>query len=152
MPIFAIIAGIGLAAKAVGTAISVGGARRQYRAQVGIEDQRSQQMTLDATRQRREAIRQMIIARSTGLSNAVNQGAQYGTGIQGGISQATSQTERNLQASGQNEQIGRNIFDLNKQAGRGQTQQYTGGALSSLGDALIQNASPISRIFGQPAP
>lgn len=149
MPIFGIIAGIGLALRVVGGIAQTAGARREYRALNQIEDVRETQMRLDATRQRREQIRQMLTARSVARSNAVNQGAQYGSGILGGLYQTTGQTNRNLGDINTNEELGSQIFQLNKQVGRARTTQVTGAGLSSLGDSLIQNSSTIARIGGQ---
>lgn len=149
MPIFGVIAAIGLAVRVVGGIVQARGARKQYQGQSKIEDARNEQMQLEARRLRREQIRQGIMARSVATSNAVNQGAQYGTGLAGGQAQIFGQTNRNLEDITQNEAIGSRIFDLNKQVGQAQTTQYIGSGLSSLGDSLIQNASTIARIGGQ---
>src|SRR5690349_12770116 len=79
------------------------------------EAQRFAAMELDARRQSLEAIRQGQRARALGLTAATQQGAGFGSGLQGGYGQISGQTNQNLLGVGQNLEIGRNIFGINSQ-------------------------------------
>lgn len=86
----------------------------QAAASVAAETARFQQMTLDATRARRQVIRQALITRSTALAGATAQGAQGGSGLQGGIAQIANQRSQMLTGIFQNTDIGNAIFEANR--------------------------------------
>lgn len=88
-----------------------------------IEAQRMKAMQLDARRRQMEVIRNQQRYRAVGLTNATAQGAQFGSGLQGGYGQISGQSGVNLLGIQQNLQIGQDIFGLN-QAITGQKQQY----------------------------
>jgi hypothetical protein len=74
---------------------------------------RAKQMELDATRTRREVVRNAILARANTVSSAANQGAMGSSGFFGGLNQITSQENRQLGGIFQNLSIGRGIFEHN---------------------------------------
>jgi len=76
----------------------------------GIEGLKRQAMESDARRKQLEFIRQQQRARSLGLTK---QGAQFGSGLQGGYGQISGATGTNLTGLSQNLQIGEGIFDFN---------------------------------------
>lgn len=77
---------------------------------------REQASELDATRRRRDAIRQGIVAQSTSLTRATNQGAASPGSTVVAQSQAdiTGQTNTNVLGINQNLQFGQQLFDINK--------------------------------------
>lgn len=92
------------------------------------------------------------------MAAAVNQGAQFGSGIQGGQAQATDQGLFNSAGINQNLEIGRNIFGLNDQISgqkslmsQSQSAQATDQGIASLGGAVVKNAGMIGNIasYGQ---
>jgi len=91
--------GSGLALQALGGATSMGGAKASNQAQVQqiklqqqVEQQRQHAMELDAHRKQLETVRNMQRARFLALSTATNQGAQFGTGLQGGYGQISGES------------------------------------------------------------
>lgn len=141
-----IIAGIGVAAGLAGTAVSVGAANAASQASIRAENLREKQMNLELARQKRQAIRAGIRARSQAASNANNQGASSGSGLQGGFGQIAQGTGENMVGIGQAGQIGSGIFQANRDSASAQSLVSFGGGLSSLGGSLIDNASTIGRI------
>jgi hypothetical protein len=80
------------------------------------EKLRAKQMELDASRTKREIIRNAAIARANSLSAAANQGALGSSGFFGSLNQITSDQNRQLGGLFQNLTIGRGIFEFNRQA------------------------------------
>lgn len=150
----------GLALSAAGTAISFTGAQKQAEAQKhGIEAQqraeatRQRAMQLDAARQRREIIRQSVLNRSQAQNTATEQGAQFGSGLGGALSQVSGQSGYNLQGVNQAETLGGYQFQAhqeqlqaNKEGAAAGTQAAVGSGLSSLGGALTKNLGSINRL------
>lgn len=83
---------------------------------------RQQAAELDATRQRREAVRQGIVARAQSLTNATNQGAGSpgSTAIKQGAGSVTNATNTNILGINQNLDIGNQLYSINKDI----TSQY----------------------------
>lgn len=106
--------------------------------QQDIEAQRNQAMHLQANRQQMEIIRQGQRARSLALATATAQGANKGSGLQGGYGQISGQTGVNTKGVQQNLGIGQNIFDLNA----GITTQRLG--LNDLQDTLAQQQADLT--------
>lgn len=87
-----------------------------------IEDQaqadtiRQQAAQLDATRRTREAVRQEIVARSQSLTRATNQGAAApgSSAVQQSTASISGQTDVNLLGITQNSEIGKKLYDINK--------------------------------------
>ncbi len=135
-----------LALTAAGTAVSVKGQMGMAKAQQKGEKLREAQMNLDAKRQRREAIRQGIIARSQALFNANNQGAEGGSGLPGGYGQVSGETNRQVQAVSQNQQIGAGIFGANRDYYSQSSVAAFGQGMTSLGQTVLSNLGPLSRL------
>ncbi len=150
----ALAIGLGVAAQVAGTVISASAqsrmAEEQRQASVAAENARRQQMQLDASRRRREAIRQMLFARSAALTTGTNQGAGQGSGVQGAIGQAVATGRQNVNTVNSAETLGGRVFDANIQyadaTARGQQGMNFGSAISSLGGALVSNAGAIGRL------
>jgi hypothetical protein len=145
--ITSILSAVALAASAVGTVVGVVGATQQASAQKKAEELRKQQMNLDATRQRRDILRQSIIARSQALSTATAQGAASGSGLAGAYGQVEGQFARGTQAVNQNQEIGGKIFDANASADAAGGLASAGAGLASLGGATLQNMPTIKTLF-----
>ncbi len=80
----------------------------------GVQAQKKQAMEIDARRSQMEIIRNQQRARAMGLAAATSQGAQGGSGLQGGYGQVSGQAGTNILGVQQNLEIGRNIFGLNE--------------------------------------
>lgn len=85
-------------------------------AQSQADELRQQASTLDATRRRREAIRQGIVAQSQSLTAATNQGAASpgSTAVAQSAADISGQTGVNLLGISQNLEIGQKLFAINK--------------------------------------
>lgn len=141
-----IVAGIGIAAGVAGTVVQMKGAKDAQKGQERAEKLRQQQMELEAQRERRNIIRQTLQARATALSNASAQGAEGGSGLQGGYGQIQSQGGNAMIATNENQAIGQQMFSAQRQISRGNSMSATGSGISSLGGALVQNSDTIGRI------
>jgi hypothetical protein len=135
-----------LALTAAGTGIAVKGQMGMSAAQKKGEKLRKAQMDLDASRQRREAIRQGIVARSQALYNANAQGAEGGSGLPGGYGQVTGETGRQVQAVNQNQQIGAGIFAANRDYYSQSSVASFGQGMVSLGGTILNNLGPMTRL------
>ncbi len=120
-----------------------------------VNDQHEVAMQLDARRKSLESMRATQQAYAKGLSSATNQGAQFGSGLQGGLAQVENQGGFNLQGIGQNLEIGENIFGLQRQESaqkmqlsQVQSNMATSQGISSLGGSIMQ-ASPFVSKFSQ---
>jgi hypothetical protein len=120
----------------VGTVLSTIGAMKQAAASKKAEKLRQRQMQLEAVRKRREIVREAVVARATALSNATAQGANEGSGLQGGYGQITSQETRNKAALSQDVAIGNGIFKANQQYASGGMLSAFGGGIQNLGSAI----------------
>jgi len=116
--------------------------------------QRQDAMELSARRQTMETFRNVQRARAMGTAAAVNQGAQFGSGLQGGNAQATDQGFWNASGIQQNLQIGRNLFGidntisgLKSQISSLQGSVATDEAIAGMGGALGKNAGTLGNIF-----
>lgn len=158
---FAIALGVSsLALSLYGGSRSSAGASQVYQAQqqqIGLEqkvqDQKKQQMELDARRQQMQVLRNQQRNRYLALNNATSQGAQFGSGLQGGYGQISGQAGNDLLGINQNLEIGRNIFGINSQISQsrisqsqGQSQMATGAAFSGLGSQLLSATPSLSSI------
>jgi len=121
-------------------------------------DQREVAMNLSASRQKLEQLRMSQRARAMAINNATSQNAQFGTGLQGGLSQVKAQEGFNVQGINQNQEIGENLFGLDRQISSQklalqnvQTQLQTSTAdnqgLMSLGSSLSKSGDPLSRLL-----
>lgn len=157
-----IIAAVGVAAGIAGTATSYVSQREAASAQKKViaaqnvaEATRKQQMDLDATRKKREIIRQAQVARAAAISTANAQGAGDTSALEGAQGAISGQSGVNLTGVAQNQELGSRIFDANAAVGAGRAQEAAAGSLgaagsgiSSLGGALVKNAGTIAKIGG----
>lgn len=125
-----------IALGAVGGIVQAIGAMKQAKASAKAEKARQRMMQLEALRKRRELVRESVVARATATSNASAQGAGEGTGLKGGIAQITSQQNRNILASHQDEALGNKVFAANKAYAKAGGLIALGGGISSLGSAF----------------
>ena len=139
---------LAIAAMVAGTGLRVAGAIGQNRARRDQEALRMKQMNLEADRQRRQTIRQMIVQQSIATSNAYAQGAGSGSGIKGGIFQLTGDAARGVQGVNQNQELGVDMFAANAREGRAATIGMIGSGLSSLGGSILGNMGTFSRVGG----
>ena len=119
----------------------------------GINAQKMQQMTLQAGRTQLENFRNVQKARAQGLTSATNQGAQFGSGLQGGQAQATDQGLYNALGINQNLAIGQNIAGLNDKISQDKMMMAslggssaTAAGIASLGGAMVQMGPTIGNI------
>jgi hypothetical protein len=104
------------------------------------------QMNLEADRQRRDIIRNAIMARAIAQTNAANQGALFGSGLQGGYGQIAGRSGNQIVATNQNQEIGQGIFKAQRQYYNASIISSFGSGLSSLGNMFMQNAGTINRV------
>lgn len=124
-------------------------------AQQEAEALRKQQMDLDATRRRREILRQSVAARSASLAVTTAQGAAYegGSALPGAYGSISGRTNVNLAGINQNQELGGGIFEAHsnqltayKNAANYQSQASMWQGVSSLGGSLLNNAGTIGQI------
>lgn len=118
-----------------------------------INEQKRMQMQLEAHRMQLQQFRNIQRQRALGTAAAVNQGAQFGSGLQGGLAQITDQGQENVLGINQNLQIGQNIFGINNDiSAHKQKIASLGGdmatdqAWGSLGGALVKNSGTIGSL------
>src|SRR5882672_6919476 len=107
-----VLEGLGMAGQAVGAYMGYqaqqGISRAQqniYADQSAINQQNLMQMKLNARRAQMEVLRNNQRARSMALSSATNQGAAFGSGLQGGLGQIQGMSNTNLLGINQNLKI-----------------------------------------------
>lgn len=127
-----LISAVGVAGGIAGTAVQFSAAQKEERA-------RQRMANLEATRARRDQIRQAQAARASALASGVMQGAQGSSAVAGGMGSATSTAASNIQGINQGEQIGGIISSARSQAA-------TGSFISSMGSMLVNNASTFGRL------
>jgi len=152
-PITGGLAAVGLISSIFGGIEKYDAAKQTAAAQsqiAGLETQqdavRRQAMEVGARRQQMEVLRNQQRARSLALNNATSQGAQFGSGLQGGYGQIEGQSGVNLLGISQNLQAGEQMFGLNAQintqkmniAGASSTAAM-GAGFSSLGSGILGN-------------
>lgn len=151
---------IGLGLAVAGTATSIFGGfqsnsaqKDAIKAQQKAEAIRERAITLDASRRRREIIRQGMILRSQALATGVARGAQDGSALPGSFAQIGGQVSFNLAGVNENEQLGHELFAANRELldarmkqGDAETISNVGRGLSSLGGAVIGNLGAIDRL------
>jgi hypothetical protein len=118
-------------------------------------------MEVTSRRQQTQNLRSQQMARSMALNTATNQGAQFGSGLQGAYGSISGQSNVNAQSISQNLQLGEKMFDLSDQetaskmylaqdqaaaASDAAMGKLIGGLGSSLGD-LGKLGSSIGGLF-----
>jgi hypothetical protein len=101
----------------------------QYEMQAN--QQRRLAMELNARRRQRETVRTAQQAQANAMSAATSQGAQFGSGLQGGLAGVSAQSATAQEGIYQNLQIGEKLFDIDQnidaaklQAAQAETQMY----------------------------
>lgn len=141
-----IAGGVGTALSIGGTALQVKGQLDASRAAKDAETLRQGQMNVEAERQKRQVIRQSLIARGEAMNTAAAQGATEGSGIAGGTAQIAAQANENIGAINTSQGFGNAMFGVNRRATNASTMASMGQGLSSLGGALFKNQEPIGRL------
>lgn len=145
--------GISLVSGIMGAQAQANMVAQQAAASTRAENAREQQMRLESHRQRRQAVREGLLARSMSLTSGVAQGAQYGSGVSAGLAQATSGAAQNVQQISSNETLGGRVFQANrdyyKATAEGQAQMAMWQGISSIGGALTNSAGALARLGGQ---
>lgn len=118
-----------------------------------INAQKYQQMLLESHRRQMENFRNIQRQRSMATAAAVNQGAQFGTGLFGGLAQISDQGGVNDLGINQSKEIGTNIFNLNNDISNKKIQQSfaqsnmaTDQSLMSLGGSMLQNSGTFGNL------
>lgn len=129
--------------------------RQNFSLNKDLQENRHKAMLLASRRQQLEILRTSQRARAMGLNAAVNQGAQLGSGLQGGFGQIAGQTNTNLLGNFQSLALGEESFGLNSrisannmQISESQSSQSQDQGMMSLGGSLIQAAPTIGRLLG----
>lgn len=149
-----LVGAIGAGLSLVGNFMSASAQQRmvneQTQASMRAENAREQQMQLEASRQRRSAIREAILARATSLSVGVAQGAQHGSGVAAGMGQAIAMGQEQQQQTTSAEILGGRVFAANRDffraTQRGQRGMALGQGIASLGGMMTSNAGTINRV------
>lgn len=147
MQAFGAISGAGHAKEAAEISKGIAGDEEK------INAQKQTQMQLEGQRMQLQQFRNMQRLRSQATAAAVNQGAQFGSGLQGGLSQIQGEGLGNSRSINQNQEIGQNIFNINEdisskkmQMADVQGDMATDQAWSSLGGAMVKNAGTIGNL------
>lgn len=136
--------------QAEGSLVQVEGAGIQNQATKAItqlefqgEAKRMEAMELDAKRTQLEIIRNHQRARALGLTSATAQGAQSGSGLQGGYGQVAGQSGVNLLGVQQNLGIGRDMFAINSGISQQRLRYAEGGDVINRGAGIIAQGAGI---------
>lgn len=160
----------GLGMQLLGTRGQVAGAQASSQAQQDLvnaqqeQDRiRQQAAALDAQRRQLQTVREAQVARSMALTSATAQGAQGGSGLQGGYGQIAGQLGVNTLGIQQNLQLGQDIFGIETSQvtpaklryAQAQGQISTSQGLSSFGGSIMNSLPTIGKLsqgFGNSNP
>lgn len=148
------------AASAVGTYTQYSAAKNQGAIQQQMiaeeqkqEELRRRQMELDARRRQMEILRQQQRTRALAQATAVSQGAQGGSGIQGGLAQIAGQSGNNLLGVNQGLSLGQDMFASNANLSNlrmsyadAGTDAALGRGISGISNTLFQLSGPLGRM------
>lgn len=158
---------LAIASGAVGLGLSIFGGSEQSAAakakseaeksisgfEIKQDEVRRKAMELSANRQQMEVLRNAQRARSLALQNATTQGAQFGSGLQGGYGQIAGAANWNNQGITQNLSFGEQMFNLNTQINQQKmrisdagAQSATGAGIGALGKTLMGSFGPIKNL------
>lgn len=140
------VAGVAALLSLAGTGMQVYGQMQQAEAAKDAEKMRRRQMNLEAVRAKREQIRRSQVARAEATANAVTQGAQFSSALEGGKAQIANEAGRNMVAIEQDRKLGANIFKANERAAEAGKWVAIGGGISSLGGAVSSMSGTITRL------
>lgn len=160
---------VGAAISAVGVGMSIFGGMEQSniahekaayssdvaQQELGINQQKQNAMELAGRRQQLEIIRNGQRARALAENNATNQGAQFGSGLQGGLAQVTDDALTNLLGVNQSLEIGRNINTYNTKISQDKMRlaqlggdEASAAGFSSLGGSIMKIGPTVGNFFG----
>lgn len=159
-PISLAFMGVGLGMKIFGSISGSEDAQKasqvsqdEARQEQSINDAKTQAMEINGRRQQLDIIRTQQRQRAQAVQTATTQGANQGSGLQGGIAQGFDQTLFNLQGVNNALATGRQINTLNqnisndKQQMAGiQADQATDAAWSSVGGSLMSAGPTIGNL------
>lgn len=125
------------------------------RQELGINSEKQKAMEISGRRQQLETYRNMQRARAQAEQSAVTQGANFGSGLQGGLAQIASQGLFNLAGINSALDTGRAIAGYNDTISQDKIQlaQLGGEAasaqgLTSLGGSLMKSGPTIGNLSG----
>lgn len=128
-------------------------AQDEAKQEIGINNLKQQQMEIEAGRARTQQIRQAQQAQALATSRATSQGAQFGSGLQGGLAQITDQSLYNIEGINQGLEIGRGINQFNNNISVDKMQMAALGGqaatdqgIASLGGALLKAGPTIGNL------
>lgn len=120
---------------------------------------RKQAMDLDATRRRREVVRNQVYSMARAEATATNQGAEFGSVLPGAFGGISGRSGVNELGINQNQELGGAIFDTNMRVSQHyETAARAGGdasmaaGLGSLGGMLLNNYRTIGQVGSWFAP
>lgn len=118
-----------------------------------INNAKQQAMELQSRRTNVQSMRNAQVAQATATASATSQGAQFGSGLQGGLSQIQAQTYFNMQGVNDATQTGRQINTYNQAISSDKEQMAALGgqaatdqAWSSLGGAMMKSGPMIGQM------
>lgn len=125
-----------------GSYVQYQGAQKQAGASARAEELRKQQMELESQRKQRQLIREAQKAQATALVRTTAQGSsQQSSALGGSYGQIASDLASNLTYENKALNIGRGIFDANAAYANAGATTALGGAISSIGSALIKTST-----------
>lgn len=120
-----------------------------------INSLKQQQVRLEASRTQMQNIRNMQQSRAMASASATAQGAQFGSGIQGGLANVTSQGLFNMVGVNSALQTSEGIYGHNQKITQDNSQiaslggqSATDAGYASIGGALMKAAPGLGSIFG----
>lgn len=152
---------LGLGLSGAGSLFGASESKKQNQIQQAIYAQeqqanlvRQKAMQLSAHRQNIENIRNVQRQAALATATATNQGAQFGSGLAGGLGQIQAQGAWNAQGINQNLEMGEQMFSINnnisglkQQLSQSQSNSATYAGLSSFGNSLFGSANTLGNIF-----
>jgi hypothetical protein len=118
-----------------------------------VNDQRQQAMELDSRRRNMEIFRKTQQAQAMATAAAINQGAQFGSGLQGGLAEVSNQGYFNSQGVNNNLEIGENIFGINRDISANklklsgiQTSMANDQGIAALGGSIFKGAGTFGNL------
>jgi len=151
-PVSAALGIVGLGMQIFGGSAQAGVAKQEAavsadeaKQEQAINQQKLQAMNLQTRRNNMQQIRQAQLAQATAVSRATSQGAQFGSGLVGGLGEISSEAGNNITANNQALQTGQAIGALNNNISNDKMQMASLGGqsatdqgISSLGGALMK--------------
>jgi hypothetical protein len=122
--------------------------------EMGINNVKQQQMELEGRRMQMENIRNNQRARAMATNAATTQGAQFGSGLAGGLAQINDQTNYNMNGVSAALGFGRQISAYNNnisgdkmQMADVQADSAKNAGLASLGGSLMKSGGTLGNLF-----